>query len=463
MSSFLSLPNEIQLKIAEDTVPDGIDNLALCCKSIYSLAGKILRQHRADKTLYKKLVYDFSWHDLLSRETSDYERLRILSESRHLQLYPRSVHIYNRSILDEDVGGEMITSMIRSKVRRICDTIFNKLDSQYMDRSEMKTLLEKVVALEVGAANSMLLTLLPNVKRMDLCEYDRHDSTMRDMVSKIARTNEKATCSTRVNLSLVKLEEIYIQSKKSDRRNKSGTLEAFMTLPSLRVVRGLDLTRNYTFSYWPCVDQYSNVTDLHFHRCALAVPHLARLFKHLKALHVFSYDHLRIREDPTKEYRARALIDALYTHAEKTLAFLNYTTDNQSAHFNNNTSGSQPGTLSKFAALKTLRISSTTMFDRHHIPHQLINQLPPSLEELEIVDVLPRSHATLMFEGILSMKQTLLPSLRLVVFESFIPFDNEAIAAYERVGVVLDRRDDDTYRIQKSAKMWLRGVQCRRW
>ena len=463
MPTFLSLPVEIQLHIAEDTVPDGIVNFALCCKSIYSLARKILRQHRADKSIYTKLGYHFSWHGFLSPGTSDYERLRILSESRHLQQYPRSVHIFNTPILDEDVRNEKKDSMIRSEVRRICDSIFNKLDSPYMDKSEMKTLLDKIVAPEVGAANSMLLTLLPNVKRIDLCEYDHHDSTMRDVVSRISQTNEKTTCSTQANLSLVKLEELYVQPKKSGGRNESGTLEAFMTLPSLRVVRGCDLTRNYTFSNWPCPDQCSNVTELHFHRCALAVPDLACLFKHLKALHVFSYDHIRYREDRTKEYGARALISELYTHAGNTLTFLNYTTDDHSAHFSNNPRVSQPYTLSKFAALKTLRISGTTLLDRHHNPHQLIKQLPPSLEELEIVQVLPRSEATIMFDGMLSMNKTLLPSLRLVVFECFIPFDNEEIAAYERVGVVLDHRDDDTYRIQKSAKMWLRGVQCRRW
>ena len=51
------------------------------------------------------------------------------------------------------------------------------------------------------------------------------------------------------------------------------------------------------------------------------------------------------------------------------------------------------------------------------------------------------------------MKQTLLPNLRLVVFDSVVPFDDEAIAAYERVGLVLDQRDSQTNMIQKSRKM----------
>ena len=462
MPTFLSLPNELKLQIIEDTAPGDIENFVLCCRLIYSLAEKTMRQHKVDKSIYKKLGYHFLWHGFLSPETCDYERLRILSESRHLRLYPTSIQIFNYSILDEDVGGERDSQFIRTEVRRVCDSIFNKLDSPYMDKSEMKTLLDKIVAAEVGAPNCMLLTLLPNVERIYLCEYEHHNSTMLEMISKISRTNEIISPSTPEKLSLVKLDEIHVQFRASGERNESGMLEAFMTLPSLRVVRARDLTGSYTFSNWLYPDQYSNVTDLHFRQCTLAVPDLARLFKHLKALHVFSYDHLSFCEDPTKEYGARALIDELYTHAGKTLVFLNYTTDHGGPHFRGNLSLSQPGTLSKFSALKTLRISGKTMLNEIHIPWQLIKTLPPSVEELEIVDIFTRRIATLMFDGMLSMKQTLLPNLRLVVFDSLIPFDDKAIAAYERVGLVLDQRDSQTNMIQKSGKMWLGGVECQR-
>lgn len=84
------------------------------------------------------------------------------------------------------------------------------------------------------------------------------------------------------------------------------------------------------------------------------------------------------------------------------------------------------------------------MLIQDQIPAQLIKQLPSSLEELEIVDVVGRREATLMFDGMLSMKQTLLPKLGLVVFDSVVPFDDEVIAAYERVGLVLDQRDRRT-------------------
>ena len=460
MPTLLSIPNEIKLQIIEDTAPDGIENFALCCKLIYSLAEKTMRQHRADKSTYNNLGCLFLWHGFLSQMSSNYKSLRMLSESQHLRLYPRSVQIFNCSILDEYSGGRGNTEVICTEVRRICDSIFDKLDSPYMNKSEMKTLLDKIVAAEAGAANSLLLTLLPNVERIYLYD-DFYDSTMLDTISRISRTNKTISSSTPEKLSLTKLEEIHIQSPVFGGRNISGTLKAFMTLPSLRVVRGSGFAGHYTSSNWLCPDQYSNVTELHFRQCTLEVPDLARLFKHLKALHVFSYDHLEYLECPTKEYGLHVLIKELYIHAGKTLLFLNYTTDDRMPDFN------EPlvfhsGTLSKFSALKTLRISLKMMLSKFGKPQRLIAQLPSSLEELEIVDIVSRRVANLMFNGMLAMKQTRLPNLRLVVFDSVIPFDDEAIAAYENVGLVLDQRNPQTNMIQKSGKMWLGGVECQR-
>lgn len=79
------------------------------------------------------------------------------------------------------------------KVRRISDSIFNHLDSPYMDMDELKALRKKVGDGEVGAANCLLLTLLPNVERIDVDELDRSHSEMSDMIYKISKTNVKVS------------------------------------------------------------------------------------------------------------------------------------------------------------------------------------------------------------------------------------------------------------------------------
>ena len=49
MPTFLGLPHEIKLQIIEDTAPGDIENFVLCCRLIYSLAEKPMRQHRVDR------------------------------------------------------------------------------------------------------------------------------------------------------------------------------------------------------------------------------------------------------------------------------------------------------------------------------------------------------------------------------------------------------------------------------
>lgn len=439
MATFLTLPNEIKLQIIEDTAPDGIENFALCCKLIYNLANKALKQHKADKMIYGNMSFDFVWNGFHSQELSEYQKVLVLSENQRLRHYPRSAQILNKR---NWVRRGNRTKESEREVRRVCDSILNNIDSPYKGKSEMKVLRDKMVAGDVGAANSLLLTLLPNVERIHLCEHKKYYHTdMIDMLLNISVVNKEAPLWMQEKLSLVKLKEITIQSLVPHSGTKIATLEAFMSLPSLRIVRGFELTGNHGFSEWLYPEHRSNVTELHFRQCNLAVTDLARLFKHLQALRVFSYDHFQTDQLQTKTYDVDALINELYTYAGKSLTYLNYTTNTPAPSDGPDLWVSQLDTLSKFSGLKMLRISRALMFIQDRIPLHLISYLPPSLEELELVGVVFWDEAMVMFNGMLSMKQTLLPNLRLVVFNPFIPFDDEEIAAYERVGLALDQRN----------------------
>ena len=454
MATLLSLPNEIKLQIIDDTVPEGIESFALCCKSIYNLAEKTLEQHKAHKMIYDNMSFNFSWSPLRSQDLLESQKLLVLSKSQRPRRYPRSVQMLSRTNWFR--GGEVF----KREVRRVCDSIFYNVDSPYLSKSKMKILLNEIVAGDVGAANSMLLTLLPNVERIHLGERNNHDTEMIDVLPKISETNKDASSWMQEKLSLVKLKEITIQSPVREINTKLGTLEAFMTLPSLRVVRAFGLKGNHIFSRWLYPDLCSNVTDLHFRQCTLAVKDLASLFRHLQALRIFSYDHVQAQQVPTEMNYVGALIKKLYAHAGKSLTYLNYTTDTPARDSVTGPLVSQLDALSKFSALKTLRISRATIIIQDPTPQRLISFLPPSLEELEIAGIVSGDEAIVMFDGMLFKKQTLLPNLQLVVFDHLIPFNNDAIAAYERVGLVLDQRDHQTNMIKTVRKMWLGGVEC---
>lgn len=412
--------------------------------------------------MYSSVSLSLAYHNGDPGCLPAYSKLRVLSKSRRLRLYPKSVTVENYTLSGQGRRHRTVgNSEITDEVRRVCDSIFDELDSPYMDKDEMESWHDKVGGSEVGAANCLLLTLLPNVKSVFVWENDHFYSEMANIIHKISKTNEKASRQIWETLSLVKLQEVNIYSLGSSGRDtgKSGVMEAFMTLPSLRTVRGRHLGPGYTFDRWIYPDHCSNVTELHFRGCTLPVRHLARLFRYLKTLRIFSYDHSRIAEDPAEKYGPRELINTLCSFAGKTLTFLNYTSDARDKLRDHRKPST--ATLHNFEALKTLRISRVILIAKRP-PQRLVSELPSSLEELELVDPISAVEAEQMIEALLAMKQERFPNLRLIVFEGAIPFIADRIAAYERTGLVLDWRDIGADKIQKTGQDWLGGIKCER-
>ena len=163
--------------------------------------------------------------------------------------------------------------------------------------------------------------------------------------------------------------------------------------------------------------------------------HLARLFRYVEALRIFNYDHFRTRETPGEDYGSAVLISALCLYAEKTLTFLKYTSDADDEIGDSRTPCASG--LCRFETLKTLRISRVALIVKRR-PQRLVDELPSSLEQLELVDPISTMEAEQMLKDLLARKQERLPNLRLLVYEGAVPFDDEAIAACEREG--LERR-----------------------
>ena len=125
------------------------------------------------------------------------------------------------------------------------------------------------------------------------------------------------------------------------------------------------------------------------------------------------------------------------------------------------------GPFRGFEALKITRLSSVMLMeDDQWVLKKLVDELPASLEELELVEEASPEEAQSMFAGMLEMKRERLPNLRYVVFEGRIPFDEGTIEAYERAGVMLDWRINDYSntrysRFFKTDRSWLGGITCK--
>ena len=119
--------------------------------------------------------------------------------------------------------------------------------------------------------------------------------------------------------------------------------------------------------------------------------------------------------------------------------------------------------------LKTLRLSCAVLLkdEEGDSPKKLIDELPASLEELELVEDICPEEARWMFAGVLETKRERLPSFAYVAFAGAIPFDEGTVGAYERVGLTMDWRiqsdgDPRERRFYKTGRMWLGDVRCMR-
>ena len=447
MATFLCLPNEIILQVVETTEPDDIENLGLCCKRVYDLAGSVLKQHRKHKRMFSSFNLGLGRRCCDPESQAAYAGLHDLSKSRYLQLYPKAVEVES-----------FVHTGIAANESCICDNIFRDYDSPYLSPFAIEFWRRTTGCRE--PMNCLLLTLLPNVRNITVWENDVSSRQLGDMIDTISRINNGASQQILGKLSLVKLQEADIRWNTSPEW-WTGVLEAFMSLPSLKVIRGRDIAPYPGSGMRTYPNHFSNVTQFHFRSCALPEWYFAPLVRRTRALQVFSYDHCQRAEMkfPRHDHRPEKHMESLYTYAEETLVFLNYTSD--AADDIGDHREPDSSMLDNFKALKTLRISRVLLIVGG-IPQRLVDELPSSLEELELVEPITTAEAQRMLDGMLAMKRERCPNLRLIVFEGVIPLDHDQIVAYERMGLVLDWRNTDTNTIVKTGQKWLGGIECER-
>ena len=478
---FPDLPNEIKLPIIETSDPEDVENLALCCKLVYSLADKTLRQHNEDKDTWSNLFFSLDPCRTDAECLEAFSKLREIATNRRLRRYPREVTIEGRNPLSvlphhHEKQDDIINT---------CDKIFQDLESPYTDQAEMKAWHKRLIDSGITAgcslttstvANTLLLTLLPNVERIIVSWHSRSSAEMSSIIRTISTVNRDAPIFMKNRLSLTKLIELHLcfDGRNINFNGATGVLEAFMTLPSLRTLRLTGVSPRFELNNFLDSTLRSNVTEIECLRCQLSATQLARLLDHVKCLRIFSYDQheLLFTRSIKKEGSPAALLDALFQYAKASLTYLNYDANaiirGRGVELGDG-SVDRIGPIDSFRGyevLKGLRISCTLLFEDANEENRkrLINELPTSLEELELVGSISREDAQLMFAGMLEMKEERLPNLRYVVFDGIIPFDEETITAYGCAGLILDwritdRRDARVGRFHKTNDLWIGGVE----
>lgn len=252
-----------------------------------------------------------------------------------------------------------------------------------------------------------------------------------------------------------------------------------MTLPSLRTLRLRGVSPNFELNNFLDSTPPSNVTEIQCLRCHISATQLARLLDHVECLRIFSYDQhfLHLSSSITKDNRPGALLDVVVQYAKTSLTYLNYHVDANIRSRGAELLGASVvrfgpiGSFRGFESLKVLRISCVLLFEDvdEIVPKKLVNELPTSLEQLELVGAIDRKETQSMFAGMfagmLEMKQERLPNLKYAVFDREIPFDDQTITAYERAGLIMDwrivnGRDVRDGRFYKTNGLWIGGIEC---
>ena len=200
-----------------------------------------------------------------------------------------------------------------------------------------------------------------------------------------------------------------------------------------------------------------------------------RLLERVKCLQIFSYDHSTCNQplNVEKEVSPGALLDVVLKHAATSLTYLNITADVRTRRIDTRRKNKvgPVGSFRGFQAVKTMRLSRVLLFEdgeegrdiEEEIPKKLIDELPASVEELELVEKITPEEAQLMFAGMLEMKHERLPKLRYVAFEGCVPFDEETVSVYKHAGLVLDWTAEDHVDPRNGMRhnrLRLGGIEC---
>lgn len=286
---FPSLPNELKIRVIETTDPEDVENLALCCKLVYSLADKTLRQHKADKDIWSSLSFSFQCCRKDAECLDAFCKLREIATNRRLGRYPKDVTIQGRNCrLIPPVQHEL-----QDEILQACAKIFQDLDSPYINQDEVKAWHKRLIDDGVtsdyshntsATANPLLLILLPNVERILIPWLDQLSAEMSNIIRTISTVNRDAPSFMKNRLSLTKLSELDLRfhNRGDDANGATGVLEAFMTLPSLRTLRLVSLGPSYEMNNFLDCTPPSNLTVISFNQCELNATQLARLLDHVK-------------------------------------------------------------------------------------------------------------------------------------------------------------------------------------
>lgn len=417
MAILTDLSNELLLLIIADVSPLYIDLLALSCKRIYILCAETIQKH---ETVRSELA-----------AVRPLELLRDVFSNPGQATYPRSLKLRNSDFeLAAGRSGSEAQDLkdIEEWAHQSVFTAFHKTSVLTAFQE-----IEKKIIRSTDLAISLLVTGLPNLRKMEL--FDICPFYLLEAVSQIVEANHGPLFTIPQSLAFGRLRDVSIHTYRDNNDHGVYLAILFAMIPSVRKVNVANtLVCEPIGCPYPHYD--SNVTEIILDDY-LNYSDMQELISRVRALQRFTYNY-EIRF--SIHFEPRPLVQLLKQHAAQTLTYLklhieeSYTWEpppprgSRIPYYHRSTADLSVGSLREFATLQTLVIF-VDMFIKisGHLKgkpgtgtvHRLVSWLPASLETLVLHPGLgywDKNVLRLLFRGFRSNKQTRLPKLRLINF-----------------------------------------------
>ena len=386
MPKLLDLPNELLREIANQACHVDTVSLALSCRLLLAVSDKALQRHNDNRDAYFPISFGDVQHSSYAQQHPLYMIRDIMLDAK-AACYPIKIIIGEFTALDDPStitsnanNGELdhIVASYRSQIRTLVNA------NRYINRRHVWA---SILGKEQGLATAFLLTLLPELRIIELHDLSLSGATVLSTVRRIV--NESRRHPNRSH-PLSKLETVCLQGLVND-FDIWANLDVFVELHSLRTIRcqyvrgNINAFREEATPWIPRPERLSDVSTLDFSKCALELSDLVPAFESIQALQSFSYEYARPEQLRNRHMRAgkwepRQIVQSLLARFSDTLVMLDMTTANTEVRPGSFNAGQIfVGDLRNFRVLKKLK-ADTLLFIESSLERYIVKAIKEEFE-----------------------------------------------------------------------------------
>ena len=439
-STLLSRPDEILVEIIQDTRPDSIRSFLRCCKRMWILGARVLRQHQQDVDRFQESKIEL-FHPIF-REDADANSYTFLSNillKPRRALYVKNLLVENANVVDciylqslKATHRELISVMVDEP----CGLLFRVIvECPYIQDNATSKRVASFRRGDTYEAACLALTLLPNLEVLSLKNWEGKRCAA--LIYGVLKTHQSPHCKIPDPLPLHKLHTVIIDNATSHSLplQDYGIHEMCMMLPSLRKLHAKRTVSD--FDNWPSGDEFpieSKVTDIVIDRSSISAESFARLFSRIKRLQRLTYDFLNWSHGHG-DHTAMSFKETLGQYAAHILTHLDL-------DFGVWRIPRFVGSLRQLQMLKHLRIQGNTFQQYLPLPEDssIVDILPFLPASIETLTLLPQDEdptTTYTLNELPKKREECVPNLAKITCESNFPFVDGMFDECARAGVDL--------------------------